>query len=212
MSEETSNINNLSIKGPKGNEIDLYSTRNLLSAFSEDTIYAAIQDIIFSLELSKKEDYTSFVKELTNLIKGKGARTRLEHSLIAQLNILEKRKPSQNNEKRDISKVFAQEKEILNNLSSDLKLQIEITNYILEYFKNGEFEVVEKCMDVLLEKGVLLNTVKNFIKKEINFYIAEQDAENVKRIAQKYGAHPQLNPLIKELLSDFIEKKKNENS
>ncbi len=190
----------LIIKGPKGDEIDLSSTLATLKSFSDDTIAAAIQDIIFALELGRKEDYASFVKELITLLVESGARTRLEQSLIAQIKILQKRKPKPSEDNRNISELFTIDQSALDGLSSDLKLQLDITNYILNYFKEGNFHVVEQCLDVLLKKNVLINTVKNFIKKEIQYYINEQDSENIKRIANKYIVHPKLAPAIKEQL------------
>ncbi len=190
----------LKVKGPKGSEIDLSSTLMTLKSFSDDTIAAAIQDIIFSLDLSKKDDYSSFVKELTTLLVESGARTRLEQSLIAQVKILQRRKPKPTVDSRDISEVFTVDQDALDGLSSDLKLQLDITNYILNYFKEGNFQVVEQCLDVLLTKNVLINTVKNFIKKEIQYFINERDSENIKRIANKYVVHPKLAPAIKEQL------------
>ncbi|MDH4128439.1 MAG: hypothetical protein OEV44_06780 [Spirochaetota bacterium] len=199
---------NIKVKGPRGREIDLPTTLSTLRAFSDDTIYAAVLDIIFSLELSRKDEYTSFVKELFALIKEQGARVRLEQALAKQIDLLQKRKPKQETKEEDISKVFSQENTVLDNLSSDLKLQLDITNYILNYFKKGDFAVVEKCLDVLLERSVLLNTVKNFVKKEIDFYINEQDSENIKRLTAKYGKHSELAPVIKEKLDEFLEKRK----
>ncbi len=190
----------LNVKGPKGNEINLSSTFTTLKSFSDDTIAAAIQDIIFSLDLSRKDDYASFVKELTTLLVESGVRTRLEQSLIAQVKILQRRKPKSVEDNRDISEVFTVDQGALDGLSSDLKLQLDITNYILNYFKEGNFQVVEQCLDVLLKKNVLINTVKNFIKKEIQYYINNQDSENIKRIANKYIVHPKLAPAIKEQL------------
>ncbi|MDH5682447.1 MAG: hypothetical protein OEZ36_12730 [Spirochaetota bacterium] len=198
--------NNLSIKGPKGSKIDLSTTIRTLHAFSDDTIYAAIQDIIYSVDLSQKDEYSSFIKELSTLIKGQGARTRLENSLIAQIKLLERRKPAAKTESKDISQVFTEGQDSLDSLSSDLKLQLDITNYILEYFKKGDFAVVEQCLDVLLQKDVLMNTVKNFIKKEINYFISKQDSDNIKRLTQKYARHPKLAPVIKEQLDQFLGK------
>lgn len=195
------NINKL--KGPRA-EIDVPLVKNTLKAFSDDTIAAAIQDIIFSLELAKEEEYKQFIKELTALLKEAGTRTRLEQSLIAQINLLQKRKPKPKAEEKDISKVFTDDKSTLDSLSTDLKLQLDITNYILGYFKKGDFKVVEQCIDVLLQKNVLINTVKNFIKKEIDFYISNQDTENIKRITSKYAEYPKLAPAIKEQLDQYL--------
>lgn len=193
------------LKGPRA-EIDISLVKNTLKAFSDDTIAAAIQDIIFSVELNKKEEYSQFVKELTQLLKEQGTRTRLEQSLIAQLNLLQKRKPKPKSEEKDVSKVFSDDQGTLDNLSTDLKLQLDITNYILSYFKQGDFKVVEQCLDVLLQKNVLINTVKNFIKKEIDYYITHQDTENIKRVTSKYAEYPKLAPVIKELLDHYLAK------
>ena len=202
--------NNLKVKGPRGKEIDLRSAIEVLQTFSDETVYAATLDIIFSLDLQKKEAYSAFIEALFSLIKEPGVRTRLEQSLIEQIKLLKKRqqKPDKKEEAINVESVFSEDSSKLDNLSSDLKLQLEITNYILQYFKNGDFVTVEKCLDMLLAKKVLINTVKSFIKKQVNYYIAEEDVKNLDRMAKKYGIHQELASTIREQLDGFIAKKK----
>ncbi len=200
--------NNTVIKGPRG-AINQTTALDVLRSFSDETVYTATLDIIFSLDLKNKDVYTSFIQQLFKLIKEPGVKTRLEQSLLEQIRVLQKRKVSvKKSSDYDIEEILSKGDAILNNLSNDLKLQLDITNYILMFYKRGEFLIVEKMLDVLIEKSVLLNTVKNFIKKELDYYIAEQDIENLKRLAAKYSKHHDLGLLIKEELDRYIERRK----
>lgn len=200
-----SNIN--VIKAPRG-KINPASAMDILSSFSDETLYSATMDIIFSIDLTKKQDYISFIEDLFKLIKDPGVKTRLEQSLIEQIKLLQNRKPKDQVKEYDVAEIFDTDPSKLENISSDLKLQLDITNYILEFYKRNEFLAVEKMLDVLLEKKVLLNTVKNFIKKEIEYFIQNQDIDNIKRVANKYVSNAELGELIRELLKNYLEQKK----
>ncbi len=198
------------IKGPKG-KIDPVKAFDVLKSFSDETIYAAAMDIVFSLDLKYKEDYSSFIKKLFSLIKEPYIKIRLEQSLIGQINILKKqkdKKEDKNIEQYNITEIFDNPDKQINNLSGNHRLQLEITNYILDYFKKKDFVALEKCLDILIDKNILMNTVKNFIKKELQNYINNNDAENIKRMNEKYINNNEIIELIKTELDKFIINKK----